>query len=820
MVFYENNRMKRIRPLFTLLLLWLCFMGLVLPAAAQEDDETATDSPGISLEVEAGLDSYYKGEDWVPVQVTVANSGPSFEGTLLIRFGATQEEQTYTAPVSLPTQSNKRVTLYVAMTTYTSRLTVQLLDEAGDQVARTTSSPLSRMEATDLLYAVISPNGAELGFLEDVSGGRTDAKVALLELDDLPAAAAGWDMLDVLIIHDTDVSQMTAEQQEALDGWLSLGGQLVVAGGAGWQKTAAALTDYLPVTITGSESVADLPGLRTQIGSPFRDDGPYLVTTSTLSNGELLYHEDGLPLLARREWGRGRVYFLALDPTLAPLADWDGSPLLWQTIAGVAPRLPFWANGFSNTYAASEAVKNIPTLALPSAILLLCFMGVYVVLIGPVNYLVLKRLKRREWAWITIPATILVFTACAYVTGFGLKGNNLILHQMNVAYGQANSPALRVNSLVALYSPRRATYDFILPGDVMALPFTQGFGPGFVGTGNVNAIERGTNLILRDVRIDVSDSQTFMVESYRLAPEINSDVRLILQNGKFELNITVRNDSQITLENAVLLYGSTMHSLNDLEPGEEVSWNRALSATEAAATGSTVYSSYGGYTSPLLNNDLQLLGTNSPYDEPVAYSRRQLLEAMHQDLYYGGSGSYLIPRGVVTLIGWSEDQLLEMTVDSRRGQEQVASTLYFLELPMTQTQVSGRDIIIPKTMLSWDILANNGQYGGLGIEDITLYNGSVEYEFQPIPELATISVNTLQLILTRQSYSTSSLPSVSVWNWTSDEWNDIPLADFRGRRYKCLICYDYDRAASYGDGSVFKERHTTDHPMQCCLWSA
>ena len=227
------------------------------------------------------------------------------------------------------------------MTTYTSRLTVQLLDEAGDQVARTTSSPLSRMEATDLLYAVISPNGAELGFLEDVSGGRTDAKVALLELDDLPAAAAGWDMLDVLIIHDTDVSQMTAEQQEALDGWLSLGGQLVVAGGAGWQKTAAALTDYLPVTITGSESVADLPGLRTQIGSPFRDDGPYLVTTSTLSNGELLYHEDGLPLLARREWGRGRVYFLALDPTLAPLADWDGSPLLWQTIAGVAPRLPF-----------------------------------------------------------------------------------------------------------------------------------------------------------------------------------------------------------------------------------------------------------------------------------------------------------------------------------------------------------------------------------------------------------------------------------------------------------------------------------------------
>jgi hypothetical protein len=494
------------------------------------------------------------------------------------------------------------------------------------------------------------------------------------------------------------------------------------------------------------------------------------------------YHEEGLPLLAQREWGRGRVYFLALDPTLAPFGrlGWCALPL-WPKLSATVwpPACPFGPTVFQQHLRRqrSRQKHSYPGFAL-----------------GHLTPLFYGRLRRPDWPG-QLPGTqtaqtartgpgspspllILVFTACAYLTGFGLKGNNLIVHQMNVAYGQANSPALRVNSLIALYSPRRATYDFILPGDVMALPFSQGFGPGFVGTGNVNAIERGADLILRDVRVDVSDSQTFMVESYRATPEINSDVRLILQNGKFELNITVRNDSQITLENAVLLYGSTMHSLNDLEPGEEASWNRAISASEAAATGTTTYSSYGGYTSPLLSNDLSLLGTDSPYNEPVAYSRRQLLEAMHQDLYYGGTGSYLIPKGVVTLIGWTEDQLLEMNVDSRRGQEQVASTLYFLELPMTQTQISGRDITIPKTMLSWEILANNGQYGGLGIEDLILYNGSVEYEFQPIPELATMSVNTLQLILTRQSYSTSSLPNVSVWNWQSDEWNDIPLPDW------------------------------------------
>lgn len=771
--------MKHIRSIYSLLLLLIFLFMVTGPAAAQENDPAEEDAtPGITLKVNAGMDQYYKENQWVSVQVTVANNGPALEGVLRIRLGTDQDGQTYTAPVSLPTQSNKRITMYVRLTTFTSRLAVQLLDEDGEQVARALSPTLTRLSNGDLLYGIISPSGGELGFLEDVTGGRSTAKVALLDLDTLPDAAAGWDMLDILVIHDTDISQLAAAQQEAMNAWLSLGGQLVVAGGTGWQKTVTPLADYLPVTVTGSESREDLPGLRARISLPFRDPGPYALTTSTIRSGELLLHEDGLPLLARRDWGRGRVYFLALDPTLAPLADWDGSPLLWSEIAGDVPRFPFWASGFSNTYAASEAVKNIPTLALPSAILLLCFMSVYVILIGPVNYLVLKRLKRREWAWVSIPVTIVFFTGCAYLTGFGLKGNDLILHQMNVAYGQAGSPDLRVNSLIALYSPRRATYDFILPSDAMALPFRGGFtGMGAVEAGNVAAVERGADLILRDVRVDVSDSETFMVESYHPAPEVSSHVSLTVSNGRFQLDVMVRNESEITLENAVLMYGSTVYGVGMLEPGEEATWSRNITATEAAAASGATYS-YGGYTSPLLDHNLEILGTNTPYNDPVAYSRRQLLEAMHQDLYYGGSGSYLIPRGVVTLMGWTDEQLLDLSVDSRRGQDHVASTLYFLELPITEMQISGRNITVPQSLLSWEVLENNGQYGGIGIEDFSLYNGSITYEFLPTPELTGLEVTNLKLNITRQSYSSAPLPTVNIWNWQTEEWEMVNIANW------------------------------------------
>lgn len=43
------------------------------------------------------------------------------------------------------------------------------------------------------------------------------------------------------------------------------------------------------------------------------------------------------------------------------------------------------------------------------------------------------------------------------------------------------------------------------------------------------------------------------------------------------------------------------------------------------------------------------------------------------------------------------------------------------------------------------------------------------------------------------------------------------IGNFRGKRFKCLICYDYDLCATCYENGATTTRHTADHPMQCIL---
>lgn len=765
-------------------LLLLLFLSFLTTGAAQAAaQQPASD---ITLTVRAGFDGQYKRGDWVPVYISAANVGNSLEGMLHIATGSDTlgTDVRYNTPISLPSQSNKRIVTYIFLPDLTDAINVTLVDQDGRDITSAASNRLSGLDEDAILYGVISPQPDELGFLESVRGSRATAAVAVLDLADLPEAPAAWSALDALILNDIDVAPLTPAQRSALLHWVDTGGQLVVTGGPGWQQTATPLADLLPVTVSEVRAEADLPAFSAAINTPFRDAGPYVVAVSALRNGELLYHQDDLPLLARQAQGRGSIYFLALDPQLAPLADWDGNPILWDQVASRVPPIPTWSQGPRNGYAAVNAAESLPSLTLPSVLQLILFLFAYVVIIGPVNYLLLKRRKRMELAWVTIPVLILIFSGAAYATGFQIKGNDTIINQLSVAFGQVNGDSVRVQTLLGLYSPRRSSYDLTVPADTLLRPFDNQAGD-LSGGGSVDAIERAQVVTARNVRVDVSDVQTLIAASYAEMPSLSGIVNLNVTGETAQLAVQVQNNDNFTLENAALFFGSTVFALGDLPPGSSQNFIFALSQASGSALpppsgGPRTY--YAPPTSPLAANYEALLGTSGYYDDPEIYPRWQLLESLAPT---SGLIQADVSPSAATLIGWSTAAQLDVTIDRAQSKQQ-STTLYFLEIPVREHIVASQNVATPRAMWSWQLLGESGVYQATP-DDLFLSTGWVEFEYQPWPAFQQLAVRDMELLLQLASdQSGLPTPELRLWDWQQEIWAEVaavqwgvtPIPDF------------------------------------------
>jgi hypothetical protein len=767
----DSRRQATLRAARSLIAL-LCFVAaavLVRRATAQGDG-------GVRLSARAGYDGYTKSDFWVPVYVRSANDGPAVQGYLQVMTGssASNDRVVYRSPISLPTTSDKGQTLYVHLSSLSSELTVELLDENDRVVESAGTGRLTALAGDALLYGVVTRAPGRLDYLEDVTGGRSEAAVAYLDLAELPETAAALNALDVLLFHEVDTGRLTPGQLEALKGWLDVGGQLVVAGGADWQETTAGLAELLPVKIKGTQTLDDIPALRAFSDVSFRDPGPYQVTESDLRSGETLLHQDDTPLLARQQRGRGSIFFLALDPGLAPLLDWDGSEAVWSEIVRFARPLPDWAYGARQSYAATSAVSSLPASDLPPAWALFIFLMTYVAVIGPVNYFVLRRLGRRELAWLTIPVLVIFFSVTAYVMGFRIKGNETIINQMSIVYGHSEGDLARVQTLIGLYSPRRTSYDLMLPGDALPRPFQRSYG-ALSGGGSGAVVEQGETTLVADIRVDVGGVETLVADSYRPAPDLSGQVRLRPSAGALSLEIEVLNNSSQSFENLVLLAGPKAISLGDLGPGSRVSHSEQVASL---ASGPAAASPIGAFvpfsTSPLLANMDTILGSSNYYNDRKVYPRWQFVQSMAPDYSTGGGSE---AANAFTLIAWSNQPQLDLKL-SEEPSGSMATSLYLLELPVRQELSGDAPFVVPPELLNWRVIDQVGVYDPR-ISDLYLSEGRIEFEFTPWPDFGSITVRNLSIVVQPPSgYPSQRLPGLHLWDWEAQSWHSVASPDW------------------------------------------
>ncbi len=169
------------------------------------------------------------------------------------------------------------------------------------------------------------------GSLSDVSGADAVMKVLRQRVApglevfqcrsarEVPEVALHLAGVAAVIVDDFDTAALTGGQRRALQDYVSLGGTLVLAGGAAWSRTAAALPPGLvPLRPAGSAEVSLRPLADLAAGTT--------AATATVVTGEVaaglvvLAEPGGRPLVVEADEGAGRVVQLAYDPLAEPFA--------------------------------------------------------------------------------------------------------------------------------------------------------------------------------------------------------------------------------------------------------------------------------------------------------------------------------------------------------------------------------------------------------------------------------------------------------------------------------------------------------------------
>ncbi|RME47894.1 MAG: hypothetical protein D6796_07115, partial [Caldilineae bacterium] len=604
-----------------------------------------------------GFDGYAKTEVWSPVRVQATNNGPPVEGE--IRLTTDYPGDTYARPLSLPTGAQKEVTLFVILRG-SGRYTLQFVSDDGTTLYHHQKSP-RQFPPYNLMVGVVSPSGSLLNFLagmRNLAPSGDTPIVVHLSLAELPEEAAALSALNVLVFNDVETASLTSAQRTALAGWVSQGGTLIVGGGPDAAATTAGLAELLPVTGLTIQTFDRLDGLSRFARRTIPNQGPYLAAIPGQTFGMVDLYEQGKPFLVRRPVGQGQVIYFALDFGLAPMDGWAGNESFWSNLLQDAPILLPMDVAYETSHNIHDSLANLPFAGVPSPWALLTFLCSYLMAVVPLNYFVLKRMRRQEWAWFTIPSLILLFTLGGYLSGFQVRGQHALLRQISIARQVSGASSATVDTFLGLYSPRRAPYTLHFQEGVLVHP-TEG-GNGFRGVKRTSSapttVRYGSPTELRNLWTDIGSMSTAVAQTHTEALPIYVNLRLQREGRAWRVTGVIQNQSNQTLQDAMLIAGNWGVRLPALEPGEQ-EINKPLSSL---------------YTDTYSR---QTLWGTSYYqiDDPQIIANDQIVRGIFWPGYVGpfnsqpGNNAGNTPGNLVTLVGWGEEDIPEARVTVSGG---------------------------------------------------------------------------------------------------------------------------------------------------------
>jgi hypothetical protein len=528
----------------------------------------------------------------------------------------------YTVPLELAAGTVKQITLYLLTGPPGAGVSAQVEGPTGRVLARaTTALPVAYGLAAPAVMVVTNSPASVSVMSKLLAPTGAQPQLQYASPSALPSAPAALGAFRAILIDQADTSAFSPGQRQALDGYVSAGGTLVVAGGLDWRGPIAGLpAALLPAHPTGAVAVSALPDMARLLGIATVPRGVDVDSLAVSAGGVETLVEGKSTLALQLAHGRGHVVLCAFDPAAAPLSNWPGAPALLSRLfapafqpgyydsalpyaegggvfpvppsnvpAGVVARLggnfdtgssllsPATAAGVLASY-----LGQAPAVTRPPAV---GFIGLllagYIALVGLVLLAVFRQHRRRAVVWAAVPTLALTAVLAASLAGVG-TGSRPLVDEVRVSQLTPGDHVAQVLSLGMVQLPRGGARRIDLAGSGPAAP-----SPGLVGN---LAAGSGADVTVSQPQAPSATSVTVSgppkarggwsaSETVHLPGTVRADVT---QQGGVLLG-KVRNDLGVPLADAevVLSSGEAFQELGTLRSGRSAQFQLAVSPSSS-----------------------------------------------------------------------------------------------------------------------------------------------------------------------------------------------------------------------------------------------
>ncbi|MFK5708508.1 DUF7408 domain-containing protein [Lysinibacillus boronitolerans] len=574
-----------------LTLLVMLVMSFILPAT--EASAAAT----LEVKATAGISGKAKYQSVVPLQVTVKNNGADFSGDMAINSSNSYEAASaLVVPIDIAAGEEKTFTFYLdglADYSYSDTDLFAFYEgniEKGKKIAYKGTKRLQSnfLDPSSTFIYTLTDKSDRLSALLRLSTFVAQSNVEVFNINQLkdytlPEDSQGLAMANVIVVDEVAIADLSQKQQEALLKWVQDGGTLLLGAADQINATAGIFKEYLPLSLSQEMTAISAEALTKMSGGGIFTQ-PISVYSATSSEGSLpVLTENNTVLAAKKKVGSGEVIQTTFSLGDQPLASMDGYGALLAKVINIQSisQQGIMRQGQSPLDQISYELRNINEL-FPSFEVSVSYMLIviilYILIIGPILYFILKKADKREHAWWIIPSISVVLSIVLFIVG--AKDRIVQPQVQQSAFYKVNED----NSVNGYYVESILTNrsgDFVVNADqnttAVALRnynnFTGTMGP-LHESSYIKENASGSTLTLRDLSYWSVQSFGGKTSAQNIG---KMDIDITLKNEK--LTGTVKNNFPFALKDVTLISGVKEVKLGDIEANGTLQVNKELKTT-------------------------------------------------------------------------------------------------------------------------------------------------------------------------------------------------------------------------------------------------